>query len=233
MKIDCPLCKRELKTCGEEWIVPARGTTFRYFHCSYCDLVFLDPELRPTREEEESRYLEHNNSPEDGRYVRYLRSFAEEALLPYVKPPQKVLDFGSGPSPVFARLLGDAGFSVDLYDPLFAPHSAWRDKQYEAITAIEVAEHLFEPLNTFREISRLIRPGGYLVLRTLLHYSDRGRFASWWYRQDPTHVTFYSPRSFAVLAELLRFELVTIKAGRSVIMRRLASLYAEADPPGQ
>ncbi len=216
----CPLCGSSRDESCEEWMVPVKGGAARYFHCSHCDLVFLDPGLRPTAAEEKARYLEHNNSPAEEGYVRYLRGFAEEALLPYVGPPAEVLDFGSGPVPVFSQVLSGLGFTVDIYDPVFAPELHWQEKQYDAVTAVEVVEHLFEPMAEFRRILNVLRPGGYFVLRTLLHYSDQDRFAAWWYRQDPTHVSFYSPRSFEYLAGQLGFDLVEIKKGRSVILRR-------------
>jgi 2-polyprenyl-3-methyl-5-hydroxy-6-metoxy-1,4-benzoquinol methylase len=108
---------------------------------------------------------------------------------------------------------------VEIYDPLFAPDSSWKEKSYDAVTMVEVAEHLFEPLAQLRRVKMVLRPGGYLVLRTLLHYSDRERFNGWWYRKDSTHVCFYSPRSFEVAARLLELELVKIIEGRSVILR--------------
>lgn len=218
--VDCPLCGSSLAENAEEWPAAVKGGRVRYFHCRHCDLVFLDPGLRPTAAEEKERYLEHNNSPADEGYVRYLRGFAEEALLPFVGPPADLLDFGSGPVPVFSQILSGLGFTVDIYDAVFAPDLQWQDNRYDAVTAVEVVEHLFEPMAEFRRILNVVNPGGYFVLRTLLHYSDRDRFAGWWYRQDSTHVSFYSPRSFEFLTGLLDFELVDIKKGRSVILRR-------------
>ena len=217
MIFTCPLCGSSLANSGEEWL---RLESACYYRCTQCDLVFLNPRQRPDTEGERSRYLEHNNSPDDPRYLAYLRGFAEEALLPYMGPPARVLDFGSGPQPVYADVLRGMGYSVDIFDPLFAPGKAWQEKKYDAVTAVEVAEHLFEPLSEFRRLQRVLVPGGYLVLRTLLHYCDRERFRGWWYRQDPTHVSFYSPLSFQVLAELLEMDLVEISAGRSVVLRR-------------
>ncbi len=213
----CPLCGSSLADCGEEWLCLESAC---YYRCTQCELIFLDPQQRPDAEEERIRYLEHNNSPDDPRYVAYLRGFAEEALLPYVKPPARVLDFGSGPVPVFMDVLRRMEYSVDIFDPLFAPGKAWQEKKYDAVTAVEVAEHLFKPLSEFRRLQGVLQPGGYLVLRTLLHYCDRERFRGWWYRQDPTHVCFYSSRSFQVLAELLGMELVELIAGRSVVLRQ-------------
>lgn len=219
MEYNCPLCGGDpgarVEERVEEWVVVKAA---RYFHCRRCDLVFLDPLQRPDEFTERERYLEHNNSSEDERYVAYLRGFAEEALLPYVQPA-RVLDFGSGPNPVFAGVLRALGFEVDIYDPLFAPGGEWLSRSYDAVTAVEVVEHLFQPLEEFRRLRGVLRPGGYLALRTLLHYGDRQRFAGWWYRQDPTHVCFYSARSFEVLADLLDMQLIDIKSGHSAVLQ--------------
>ena len=216
MPSHCPLCRSPLATSGEAWDLPRGGS---YIRCLHCDLIFLDPHLRPGPEEERGRYLEHNNDPDDERYRAYLHGFASEALTPYLEAPAQVLDFGSGPAPVFAEVLGELGYAASIFDPFFAAGRDWEDARFDAVTMIEVAEHLFEPLAEFRRLCGVLRPGGCLALRTLLHYSDRERFADWWYRGDPTHVCFYSPRSFEVLAGLLEIELVDIKAGRSVIFR--------------
>ena len=116
-------------------------------------------------------------------------------------------------------MLNELGYSSEIFDPFFAPDRTWQQKSYDAVTMVEVAEHLFEPYAELRRIRGVLRPGGYLVLRTLLHYSDLERFNRWWYRKDPTHVCFYSPRSFEVAAGLLDLELVEIREGRSVILR--------------
>ncbi|MFO7848846.1 MAG: class I SAM-dependent methyltransferase [Spirochaetia bacterium] len=218
--VHCPLCLNS----GSDDSLPLElwktSSGERYRHCRRCDFVFLDPKQRLGRDAEHSRYLLHNNSPEDERYVRYLRTFAGEALFPYLKPPARILDFGSGPAPVFAGLLRGEGYTVDIYDPFFAPGKAWERELYDGVTSIEVAEHLFSPLEELQTLSRVLRPGGILAMRTLLHYSDFDRFDSWWYRKDPTHVSFYSQRTFETAAELIGMELVEVKKGRSVVLRR-------------
>ncbi len=120
---------------------------------------------------------------------------------------------------MFAEVLKGLGYHVDMYDPFFAPTREWEGRLYDAVTAVEVVEHFFNPSSEFRRLRGVLVPGGHLVLRTLLHYSDRERFARWWYRQDPTHVCFYSNRSFQMLADMLGMELLDIKEGRSVVLR--------------
>lgn len=220
-EVHCPLCLNP----GSDAFTPIElwetSSGERYRHCSRCDFIFLDPRQRLDRDAEHSRYLLHNNSPDDQRYVHYLRTFAGEALFPYLKPPARILDFGSGPEPVFAGLLRGEGYNVDIYDPFFAPQRVWKGKLYDGITSIEVAEHLFSPLEEFRTLRKVLRPGGVLAIRTLLHYSDFDRFESWWYRKDPTHVSFYSRRTFEFLADTLEMELAAVKEGRSIVLAQV------------
>jgi 2-polyprenyl-3-methyl-5-hydroxy-6-metoxy-1,4-benzoquinol methylase len=76
---------------------------------------------------------------------------------------------------------------------------------FDAITFFEVIEHLKEPLPLMRECHRVLKPGGLLVLST-------GNTASWtvaamqerWdyfqIAKDGGHISFYNPRSLALLA---------------------------------
>ena len=218
----CPLCRSDFSTGAELWEF---SPTERYFHCLSCDLISMTAADRPGPEEERARYLEHNNSADDPRYVDYLEAFAAEALLPAVAPPGRVLDYGSGPEPVFVSVIETLGYSVDHYDPHFAPDDRWKSRSYDAVTLVEVAEHFFTPRREFERIRAVLKPGGVIALRTLLHYSDRDRFESWWYRRDRTHVCFYSRRSFEYLARELQFSLEDVVEGRSVVLRK------EPSPP--
>lgn len=113
---------------------------------------------------------------------------ARAALWRYM-PPQagpRVLDFGCGTGE-FARLLVGMGYHVVGSDishlflrdalerhggtPYLAfvqsdpgPHLPFRDGAFDAVVAINVVEHVAEPEKMLRQLARVLRPGGVLVL---------------------------------------------------------------------
>ena len=98
---------------------------------------------------------------------------------------------------------------MSLYDPFFANNPSVFDSQYDFITSTETAEHLYHPREEFDRIWSCLKPGGFLGIMTLFVPSIDG-FADWYYRREDTHVTFYSPKTFQLLAERWSAELELI-----------------------
>ena len=95
----------------------------RYDWCPTCGSIQIAADLLPTPETERNRYLEHNNQPDNSNYREYLTRFLESAIATTVSPPARILDFGSGPSPVLSMLLAERGYDVWSYDPIFQPNT--------------------------------------------------------------------------------------------------------------
>lgn len=171
-----------------------------YWRCRLCLATYLDRSQLPHPEAEHQRYLEHDNSPQDPGYRKFLNKLAEP-LLQRLPERQYGLDYGCGPGPVLAMLLRDAGHTVQLYDPFFAPHCEALQERYGFITCSEVVEHFHSPYEEFVFLDRLLRPGGILGIMTSFQTQDE-RFEHWSYRRDPTHVTFYKEDTFWHLAAL-------------------------------
>ncbi len=184
------------RLCGgttSSLIAPSLSAVTPYFRCRVCGYIGLDPACFPSLEEEKKRYLLHKNSAQDSGYTAYLRQFIDTAILPYLVPGSRVLDFGSGPEPVLSTLLRDSGFDCDSYDPFFMPGDRWRGSSYDAIVLHEVAEHLHDPGKTLLGIIPYLKPGGLIAVRTRFPPAEDGAFLSWWYRMDSTHVGFFTP----------------------------------------
>jgi 2-polyprenyl-3-methyl-5-hydroxy-6-metoxy-1,4-benzoquinol methylase len=154
--------------------------------------------LRPTAEEERAQYGHHENDTADPRYRRFLSRLAEP-LMGKLSPGFEGLDYGCGPGPALAAMLGEAGHRMEVYDPFFAPHTSPLERTYDFITCTEVAEHFHNPAVEFDRLDALLRPGGWLGIMTCFQTDDR-LFADWHYRKDPTHVVFYREATFHVIS---------------------------------
>jgi hypothetical protein len=97
-------------------------------------------------------------------------------------------------------MLAEAGHHVELYDCFYAPDRSVLARRYDFITATEVVEHLHRPGEELHRLWALVRPGGYFGVMTKL-VLDREAFSRWHYKNDPTHVSFFSRPTFAWLAE--------------------------------
>ncbi|NIO11952.1 MAG: methyltransferase domain-containing protein, partial [Deltaproteobacteria bacterium] len=70
---------------------------------------------------------------------------------------------------------------------------------YDFITATEVLEHLHEPGLELARLWAILKPGGHLGIMTRMAEPEM-EFSNWYYKNDPTHVCFYSRETFKWLA---------------------------------
>ncbi len=123
-------------------------------------------------------------------------------MTPFLSENLEALDFGCGPGPALDGILKQQGFTVDRYDPFYFPDTSLLKKKFDFVTATEVMEHVFNPREVFCMFQDLIRPGGYLGIMTHV-LEEKIDFATWWYPRDPTHVSFYSPKTLEWIAAWL------------------------------
>jgi len=191
-KLACPLCGA---TAAGEFSADKRRN---YLQCRVCCLVFVPASQCLSSEDEKKRYDLHQNSPDDAGYRRFLgRLFFP--LHERLAPGSSGLDFGSGPAPTLSRMFEEAGHSMILFDPYYENVPAVLNRQYDFITVSEVVEHLREP---GRELDRLwvcLKRGGWLRIMTRF-IVDRAVFPRWHYKNDLTHISFFSRAVFTWLA---------------------------------
>ena len=77
---------------------------------------FLSPK------EEKSEYDLHENSSDDPGYRRFLARLFDP-VSHQLAPNSYGLDFGSGPGPTLSVMFEEAGHSMEIYDPFFAPET--------------------------------------------------------------------------------------------------------------
>jgi len=189
-------------------------------HCPHCELIFKDARCYPTVAQELKKYNEHHNSLENEGYVAMFERFIDYTLSHLEHPVKRVLDFGSGPAPVLAELLKRRGFDVTVYDKHFSPHPPGVGTLFDLITSTEVIEHIARPMETLAWLKTHLEPGGTLALMTQFHDNSETSYRNWWYRRDPTHLCFFTPKTFEVAAARLGLEVAVHDGVKTVLLSR-------------
>lgn len=187
-QLPCPLC--HFQRTGEFHTDRRRD----YLLCGRCGLVFVPPGHHLAPEREKAEYDLHRNEIDDPGYRRFLGRLAEP-LSQRLAPGAEGLDFGCGPGPALAAMLREQGFAVALYDIFYQPDKAVLDNTYDFVCATELVEHLQQPGQVLQQLWQMLKPGGYLGVMTKLVQS-RQAFASWHYKNDPTHIVFFSEQTW-------------------------------------
>ena len=169
----------------------------RHDVCPRCRLIFVAPAHRISPAAERARYLQHRNEPGDAGYVAFLRQ-AVDPVLPLLRPGQRGVDYGCGPTPVLAQLVAAAGWPCVPYDPHFFPDTP--AGPYDFLFATEVVEHFANPAQDWAHMLTWLRPGGLLAVMTAC-WEDQTDFATWSYANDETHIAFYHRQTLDWIAK--------------------------------
>lgn len=208
----CPLCGQD----GCKHLVRRTRKGRCYWHCHQCQLIFVDPAARPSRQLEEDLYRQHRNSPEHPGYVTFLRRIIDPAL-PLLTPAMRGLDYGCGPGPTLSVLLEREGISCHNYDPLFFPDLPARPCDF--IFATECFEHFHTPVRELEKLRELLQPNGYLFVMTDLWHEETN-LRTWSYLCDPTHVSFYHRRTFEHICHAYGFKLLACDDDRILLLQK-------------
>ncbi len=195
--MQCPLCHNTDKILDY-----AADKKRCYLQCSVCNLVFVSPEFLPSPTQEKQEYDLHENSIEDEGYVNFLAKVLtplSQCIASHNKPIKTGLDFGCGPAPVLASLLQKKDIEMSTYDLFYDNRPDVLSRQYDLITCTEAIEHFHHPHIEWALFNRIILPGGILAIMTK-RVIDKARFDNWHYKNDPTHVSFFSESTFRFLA---------------------------------
>ena len=177
-----------------------RGALRSYLRCPRCKLIFVSRKDLLSNKQEKARYDLHENSLKDKGYRQFLNQFIFPLLERIGPPPQKGLDFGSGPGPVLSMMLESKGYQMALYDPYYAPNEDVLKKRYDFVTCTETIEHFHDPGKEWRLLLKLVKPSGWLGIMTQL-VEDIDDFPNMHYITDMTHVSFFSHDTFRFLAK--------------------------------
>lgn len=220
--IACPLCHHP----DSHFYHQDRRRTYQ--QCPRCDLVFVPPAQLPDRTTEQHEYSLHQNTLDDPGYQRFLDK-AASPLLPHLAPASSGLDFGCGPAPLLAQMLTAHGHSMAVYDPLYFDRPEALQRTYDFITCTEAIEHFHFPATEWQRLDELLKPGGWLCIMTK-RVLDKQRFAHWHYKNDPTHVCFFSDHTFTFLGQVHGYK-VHLVAADVVLMHKQSYNVANTEQP--
>ncbi len=119
----------------------------------------------------------------------------------------KMVDYG-GAAGLLARLLRDVGvdcYSYDKYaDNVYSSAFAARSGKYNALSMIEVAEHIENPVEEFLAIVEQFQPD-YLFISTQLFSAATPE--DWWYFTPDSgqHISFFTEKSMGLLAKKMGY----------------------------
>ncbi|MBK9291093.1 MAG: class I SAM-dependent methyltransferase [Bacteroidetes bacterium] len=193
----CPLCRG-----SSVYFHKQKDRVF--FICTQCGGVFVPAWHHPSAEAEFQRYLKHRNDVHNPGYKASVQPVIDYIQQNYA-PSHQGLDFGCGPASAVMYWLKEAGYNIVGYDPFFEPSTRLEEENYDYITCTEVIEHFRRPAETFGLLYSLLRPGGQLVCTTKL-LPETGDFKNWYYKNDLTHLFFYTETSLYKVAELCGFK---------------------------
>jgi 2-polyprenyl-3-methyl-5-hydroxy-6-metoxy-1,4-benzoquinol methylase len=201
--VNCNLCGRD----GAKLLFRLRD--YRLFvdevewnvvRCRYCGLGYLNP--RPTFDEVARYYPQSYFDERHRQAARYQR---QARYVP--GDGGRLLDIGTARGD-FLDVMARRGWDVagiepfeeagnphglQIYRQSFPEGCDLEEGSYDVITAWAVFEHLRDPAAAFRECSRLLRPGGHLIVQVP---NLRSIYSRWAMQEDvPRHLFFFSAKT--------------------------------------
>jgi len=211
-EIDCPICKGSR---GNRFHLEG---SFQMVRCPSCQFIFLNP--RPTLVSLLRFYQEY--LPEEGSSIelweRTMRPVFYRAanLLEQHRGTGRVLDVGTG----FGFFLAEmrkrgweaAGVEISQKAMVYArdvlgltllsgplEKADLPDNHFDAVTAFYVIEHLSDPMDFLGECHRILKPGGFLLMR-YPHTTPIKNFLHFFGIKNrlydlPAHLSDFSPKT--------------------------------------
>jgi 2-polyprenyl-3-methyl-5-hydroxy-6-metoxy-1,4-benzoquinol methylase len=215
--------------------------------CRRCGLVYVNPRVVV------SPGLAAYSTEQELRYFELSRAIRRHAYAPLLgqlpawlgRAPASLLDIGCGDGLLveLSRQAGIASAGSEISEPLAGrvrarlgddaivagDLSQLPAAQYDAVTLINVLEHVTDPAEMLANISRLLRPGGVALIHTLNIAGIPARLSgARWHQIEPLgHFYYFSSHTLggllrnAGLEPFDRFNLVVASGLRAVAQRLL------------
>jgi len=209
----CPLCNADAPVdLGQ---VPPPGRTVggldippaRLLHCRTCSYRWKS--ARPDESALAAAYAANSGDwwPDDGKARSHVTRRISQILARRLPTTASVLDVGCFDGSMLAAVPGDwrrfgvepsvsaagraAARGVEVLAPTLDQLAG--DRQFDAILALDVIEHLYRPGAFFTALAARLRPGGVTLLMSgdPKSWTWRVTGPTYWYVANPEHVGFF------------------------------------------
>jgi hypothetical protein len=202
---NCKICNGSTRLLFSKKIIGKYDIS--YFFCDSCE--FMQTEKPYWLNEVYSDTLPTSDNGVMRRNL-FRAMQAERIIKKFFPINGKFVDYGGGYG-IFTRLMRDRGLAFFHNDPLckniFAREYEVSEGNFDLLTALEVFEHLPEPLE---EIEKMLAFSPSLLFTTdILPKED---IENWWYLylEGGQHIAFYSVKSLQKIAEKYGKKLYTL-----------------------
>jgi hypothetical protein len=173
-----------------------------YYRCPSCQFVFTDF-IDDWTVEEVSRFIYNNDYVKvDPEYAgdRPRRTANEMSRSFHGCENLRILDYGSGAG-LFASEMAARGFgNMSCYDPFSHPERP--DGKFNLITCFEVIEHSPKPMETLRDMLRMLSDDGAILIGQTTQPANIDQIrGAWWYIAPRNgHVSTFANLTFFEMA---------------------------------
>jgi SAM-dependent methyltransferase len=111
----------------------------------------------------------------------------------------------------FARAVASASYGLDTHGGTLDDHWLQWSGRYDAVTLFDLIEHLAEPDELMTQVAAIIKPGGFVGIKTPnIDCPEAEVFGPYYHSLKREHLGFFSPASLTALAGRTGFEPVDV-----------------------
>lgn len=94
----------------------------------------------------------------------------------------------------------------------------FKDSFFDIVSLTDLLEHIGYPHHLFKEIKRILKPGGYILITTPDNSSwSRRIMGKKWFQFKDEHVIYYNKKALSNICNLYGFEIIEVRANRKIM----------------